>query len=96
MVIIIISMVASDFELAGRIEHPLHGGKFRPSSRWDELLIVHYEHTIHPFHPNCTSVAPELHQKTHPKSTGLAARYQNNMSILFVLSGKISHCHLFV
>ncbi len=53
---------ASDFEMAGGTEYPFHGGKIRPSSRWSQLTAVHYEHKFHPFHPICTTVAPELHQ----------------------------------
>jgi len=49
---------ASDFELDGVADHPVYGGNFRPSSRWSEPEFVHTEHKIHPFHPNCTSVAP--------------------------------------
>lgn len=33
--------LASDFELAGRDENPFHGGKKRPSSRWDGRTEVH-------------------------------------------------------
>ncbi|MCJ7540203.1 MAG: hypothetical protein MUO88_11125, partial [Desulfobacterales bacterium] len=63
---------ATDFELDGKVEHPFHGGKLRPSSRWGKPELVHYEHKIHPFHPNCTGVAPEI----TINSNGLATRFQ--------------------
>jgi len=50
---------ASDFELDGRIENPFHGGNIRPSSRWSQPRTVHQEHTIHPFHAYCTTIARE-------------------------------------
>jgi len=49
---------ASDFELCEGGVHPFHGGKSCPSSLWRWQQSVYNEHSFHPFHPNCTRIAP--------------------------------------
>ena len=53
---------ASDFELCVGGVYPVFGGKLRLSCRWSCQETIHTEHNFHPFHPNCTGVAPETHQ----------------------------------
>jgi hypothetical protein len=80
--------MASDVELAGRTENPFHGGKIRPSSRWNEPRMVQLEHKIHPFHPSCTRIAPKLHREISTNSTGLAARFRHHHSSLYCVQLK--------
>ena len=84
---------ASDFELDGRVENSFHGGKTRPSSRWSWLRLVHYEQVIHPFHPSCTTIAPE----TYRNLAGLAARFRINLQYPPTLSSEkfsVFYCSL--
>jgi hypothetical protein len=67
----------SDFELDEKDVHPFHGKNFRPSSRWSEPEIVHQEHKIHPYHANCTTVAPE----TNPQSNWFGGSIINKYAV---------------